>query len=70
MRLSAEKPDWWPKNPYPKNIFTMTIEEYVLAVPDKTLRTAISGCLGRYFWEMVSEDIWEKWQNYLKEKGE
>ena len=52
------KPGWWPQNPYPQDIFTMTREEYVKAVPDPALRTAISGCLGRLFWEICSESIW------------
>ena len=51
------KPDWWPKNPYPESVFPMTLDEYCEAVPDGDLRTAISGCLGRTFWSVASEDI-------------
>ena len=51
------KPEWWPRNPYPGSIFPMTPDEYCDAVPDDDLRTAISGCLGRTFWDIASEDI-------------
>ena len=55
------KPIWWPENPYPEAIFTMTLDDYVKAVPDPKLRTAISGALGRYFWELASDTIFEAW---------
>ena len=51
------KPEWWPENPYPESVFPMTTDEYCEAVPDGDLRTAISGCLGRVFWDVASEDI-------------
>jgi len=54
------KPDLWPKNPYPIEIFPMTIDEYIEQIPDPILRTAISGYLGRLFWNIASETIWEK----------
>lgn len=52
------KPEWWPKNPYPESVFPMTVDEYCEAVPDGDQRTAISGCLGRMFWDIASEDIY------------
>ncbi len=58
----ANKPSWWPKNPYPEDIFPMTREEYVEAVPDPHLRTAITGCLARWAWDVASKMIWDAWQ--------
>jgi len=54
-----QKPDWWPKCPYPESIFPMPRERYVEIVPDPKLRTALSGMLGREFWDIASETIWE-----------
>ena len=51
----ADKPNWFPENPYPEDIFPMTIESYVKAIPYEKQRTAISGCLGRMFFEMFSK---------------
>jgi len=56
--MSKVKPAWWPENPYPESIFPMTGDEYVQAIPDPQLRTAISGSLGRLFWNVASEAIW------------
>lgn len=61
------KPDWWPKCPYPKAIFPMEEDEYPKIVPDPHTRTALSGCLGRLFWSMASEMIWERFQEHLEE---
>ena len=54
----SNKPGWWPENPYPKSVFTMADDEYVKAIPDTHLRTAISGYLGRIFWEIASNEIY------------
>lgn len=54
-----EKPSWWPRNPYPESIFPMNLERYQEIVPDPDLRTALSGCLGRMFWDIASQMIWE-----------
>ena len=43
----------------------MTRQEYVDMFPDPQLRTAISGCLGRIFWEIASDGIWAAWNEYL-----
>ena len=64
----ADKPDWWPKNPYPEDIFPATVADYVKAVPDESLRTALSGALGRRFWSIASDAIWDAWQLYGKEE--
>lgn len=53
------KPEWWPENPYPESIFPMTIEDYVNVIPAERLRTAISSCLGRLFWEIASSQIYD-----------
>ena len=56
---APQKPDWWPKTPYPASIFPMARERYPEIVPDPQLRTALSGMLGREFWDIASEMIWE-----------
>lgn len=53
------KPDWWPECPYPEEVFPMKRERYAEIVPDPDLRTALSGCLGREFWNIASEMIWK-----------
>jgi hypothetical protein len=40
-----------PECPWPETVWTMTDEEYVKAVPDTHIRTAISGYLMRKGWE-------------------
>ena len=61
-----QKPDWWPKNPYPIEIFPMEDKEYAKIVPNEQMRTALSGYLGRGFWEIASDAIWsaicKNWQ--------
>ena len=56
--METGKPDWWPKNPYPVSVFPMPEERYPEIVPDPKLRTALSGMLGRRFWDVASEAIW------------
>ncbi len=56
------KPSYWPECPYPESVFPMTEEEYVQSIPDKKLRTAISGYLGRLFWNLASDAIWNAMQ--------
>ena len=53
------KPQWWPECPYPESVFPMDISEYEKIVPDPRIRTVLSGCLGRLFWEIASTAIWE-----------
>lgn len=55
---AIQYPSWWPENPYPEDIFPMRIEDYVRMVPDPKERTALTGCLGRLFWNMASEAIY------------
>jgi len=54
-----EKPDWWPRDPFPEDIFPMARERYQEIVPDPDIRTALSGCLGRMFWEAASDTIFD-----------
>ena len=61
------KPTWWPRNPYPEDIFPMQRKDYAEVVPDPLTRTRISGMLGREFWEIASEGIWNAWQDELTE---
>ena len=42
--------------PWPDDIWTMTDEKYVEAVPDPTLRTVISGFLMRCGWELFRQE--------------
>ena len=54
------KPTWWPENPYPSDIFVMPRSKYEEIVPDPDVRTALSGMLGKEFWEIASDMIWER----------
>ncbi len=55
----ADKPAWWPWEPYPEDIFPMTIEEYIKAIPDPNLRGAITGCIARFGWRVASDAIFD-----------
>ena len=61
-----KKPDWWPDCPYPKSIFPMERDQYAEIVPDPKIRTALSGCLGREFWEIASGAIWDAMQDAIE----
>ena len=63
------KPDWWPKNPYPKSIFPMQRGQYAEIVPNPQLRTALSGMLGREFWNIASDTIWEAMVSAIENSG-
>ena len=56
-----EKPNWWPGNPYTERTFPMQQDRYAEIVPDPDTRTALSGCLGREFWDIASETILERY---------
>jgi hypothetical protein len=62
-----KKPEWWPENPYPSDIFTATLEDYKKVVPNENTRTAINGYLGRRFWDLASDAIWEA---FIESSGE
>ena len=63
-----KKPDWWPRNPYPSDIFVMPRDQYQEIVPDPDVRTALSGMLGREFWDIASDEIWERLINRAMEE--
>ena len=56
-----------PSNPYSKDVFPMTIKEYAKLIPDHKLRTAISGCLGRHFWDIAVEAVLESVEETVRE---
>ena len=56
--METNKPGWWPNNPYPESVFPMRRSEYQNIVPDPKIRTALSGMLGREFWDIASDAIW------------
>ena len=68
MKNTPKKPDWWPKNPYPESVFPTTIDEYIELIPDPHNRSAISGCLGRHFWDLCQDEIWKRFCEYLEEE--
>jgi hypothetical protein len=51
------KPEWWPQCPWPESVWPMTDKEYVKAIPDPKLRTAISGFLMRKGWEVFEHQL-------------
>lgn len=57
MSETSPKIKLFPPCPWPKDVWPMTEEEYVKAVPDPQTRTAISGFLMRRGWELAEEDI-------------
>lgn len=61
--MDIAKPKWWPDNPYPVSVFPMPREEYSKIVPDPHIRTALSGMLGREFWDIASRSIFAAYQN-------
>lgn len=61
------KPEWWPRSPYPESIFPMPREQYSNIVPDPDKRTALSGMLGREFWDIASDSILNALQNNMAE---
>jgi len=63
--MSKKRPPWWPQVPWPADVWPMTQEEYVRAIPDPKLRTAISGFLMRMGWEIAEGDIWKS----VKDEG-
>ena len=53
MQLLARIEACLPENPYPESVFPMTEEEYVKVIPDPRTRTAISGFMGRFVFEVT-----------------
>jgi hypothetical protein len=46
-----------PANPYPEDVFTMTLDDFKNEVPDDHLRTRIAGCLSRWQYDTAKEII-------------
>lgn len=65
--MVSEKPSFWPENPYSETIFPMQRERYAEIVPDPDTRTALSGMLGREFWEIASEAILDRYNEAVAE---
>lgn len=42
---------------------------YAEIVPDPDIRTGLSGMLGREFWEIASDMIWDAIQTHLEDMG-
>ena len=55
--------------PWPEDIWTMTIEEYVAAIPDTKLRTAISGLLMRMGWNSAMDAVKRAIEKGWEERG-
>lgn len=62
-----QKPDWWPDNPYPETVFPMKRDQYSKIVPNERVRTALSGMLGREFWDIASETIWDAVEEQIEQ---
>jgi hypothetical protein len=60
-KRQVDKPEWWPKNPYFEDamVSVKNDTDYIQAIPDPNLRTAISWYLGNRMWELASEATWE-----------
>lgn len=62
-------PAWWPACPYPADIFPLALERYAEIVPDPEQRTALSGALGRHFWQIAAAEIWHCYQLALQDRN-
>ena len=67
MSKDKPKPPWWPDNPYPESVFPMERDNYAEVVPDPDRRCALSGMLGREFWDIASKDIWAALQSHIED---
>lgn len=47
----------FPECPWPETVWTMTMEQYVHAIPSDILRTRISGLLMREGWNLAMKEI-------------
>ena len=67
--MSKDKlvPSFWPDNPYPTSVFPMERDNYAEVVPDPDQRCALSGMLGREFWDIASNSIWAALQSHIED---
>ena len=73
--MKTQKPTWWPENPYPEKMYPMTLDEAAALMPsDPVIRTKMAGALGRHFWDVASEDIYNRllatWTAHTEAKKE
>lgn len=68
--MNPDRPEWWPTCPYPEDVFPMTDKEYVKAVPDPKLRTAISGFLMREGWRVAEGQVYDAMCEHHPDEGE
>lgn len=54
------RPDWWPSNPFPASVFTLTAEQLRALIPSDLMRTGVAGLLMRQGWELASEAIYAR----------
>jgi len=57
--MNKKRPSFWPECPWPADVWPMTQQDYIAAVPDLKLRTAISCFLMRSGWKTAEEGIWK-----------
>ena len=69
-KCENKKPSWFPECPYPESLFTMTEKEFIEVLPNPLARSRVSGYLGRLFWNMCSNEIYERWVQQQEEKNE
>ena len=56
-----------PENPYPKDLFPMTTEDYAKAIPEPNMRTAVSGCIGRWMFDLNKRVFLENIQHEFED---
>ena len=61
MEKEKRRPPWWPENPYPTTVFTMTEIEYKELEMDDLTKSRISGFIARWAWDLASTQILEAW---------
>lgn len=50
-------PSWFPKCPWPIDVFPATVQQYIELIPNEKDRTAISGLLMRIGWEDLAREV-------------
>lgn len=59
-----DKPGWWPDNPYFESAMDsiQSDADFVKAIPDPELRTAVAWYLSNRAWQLASDAIFERYQ--------
>jgi len=55
--MADNLPEWFPKNPYPSDLTTMTDERYKNLVPDELSRTSLAWFLMGRAYEQALFDV-------------